>query len=249
MKLDLSCPVELRGYALRRSGNETSATARMFNLTAHRIDVIDAVLKWRCSDTGRSLAMPITVDRLRAVGGSTFSLTFTNDRLPDADDVEILISSVRFDDGTDPWRSGNGLIVPLEPLPSISAEELTALRAAAGEDAVCYPEQQELTWRCVCGRPNPADAECCARCRRNRADALRCTPGYVQNAAQAGASAALAQEDLNRLRTRFHRQRRSLFRRTMVTALALLALTSLFLQQTQTAKAPAASTAMLIENK
>ena len=188
--------------------------------------------------------MPVTADHLRAAGRSVFQLTFTNDRLSGADSLDLLFTAVRFESGADPWRSGSGIVVPLEPLPFIAPEELSALRACAGEDAVCWPAQLAQTWRCLCGRPNPEDTARCVRCQRSRNEVLKYTPGFIRNARQA------AQEELDTMHADFRRHRRSLFRRTMASALALLTLTSLLLLHTQPAPVPASeNTSMLTENK
>ena len=45
---------------------------------------------------------------------------------------------------------------------------LTKLKYAAGETAVGYPTEQDGLWLCVCGRPNPEEADICARCGRQK---------------------------------------------------------------------------------
>ena len=173
MKLDLSCPIELRGYALVCKDGRADATARLYNLSDRRIASFEAVAKWRSELAGRSLACPFTADALRAEKRSFFSMELTTDRLPDADSVELLFTRVRFEDGEE-WRAGNGPYADVGPLPFLRPDELTRLRAQMGGDAVCVPREDGETWRCVCGRVNAGRT--CVRCQRSREEAFSFTP-------------------------------------------------------------------------
>ena len=222
MKLDLSCPIEVRGYSMRRGDGCVDAAVRLYNLSDRRVASFEAVAKWRDSVSDRSLATPFAAERLHAGGESGFKIDLTTDRLPDADALELLFTRVRFEDGSPDWRSGEGPFAVLEPLPAIDAETLALLRAEAGPDAVCFSEQRAQIWRCVCGRLNPNDAGRCARCRRVRTIALNFTP---DNLRAGSAPPTAAEEELAALQADYLRQRRRLFRRTMLAAVAVLALT------------------------
>lgn len=227
MKLDLSCPIELRGYSLTAADGAVEASVRLYNLTNRRIASFEAIAKWRSRTSGRSTAMPFCAERLRAGGENGFRIGLTCDRLPDADQLDVVFTAVTFEDGGDEWRAGEGMIVEIEPLEPISSADLADLRTAAGEDAVCFPIENTDTWRCVCGRTNPHTAEDCARCHRDRRTALGCTPENVRRYSAALRPAHLTADDEAALHAGYLRQRAKLFRRTLAMAFAALALTAL----------------------
>lgn len=182
MKVDLSCPVEVRGYALSGDGDAMRASVRLYNLTRRRVAWLEGAAGW-FSASGKRMATPFRADSLRAPGESAFRIALETSRLPDANRLELRFSRVGFDDG-DEWRAGDGPFADLEPLPAIAPAELDALRDFAGADAVCYPKQTSQIWRCVCGRLNPNDADACARCHRSHFAAIACTPDAVRSRAE-----------------------------------------------------------------
>jgi len=232
MKLDLSCPIELRGYTLTSADGTVEASVRLYNLTNRRIASFEAIAKWKSRTSGRSTAMPFCAERLRAGGENGFRIALSCNRLPDADQLDVVFTTVTFEDGCDGWRAGDGMIVDIGPLEPISSADLAALRAAAGEDAVCFPVENAETWRCVCGRVNPRSAEVCVRCHRAQADALVFTPGQVHSFTEASAQPA-SDADVAALQAGFLRQRARLFRRTLAMAVAALALTALLVLSRQ----------------
>lgn len=182
MKVDLSCPVEVRGYALSGDGDAMRASVRLYNLARRRVAWLEGAAGW-FSASGKRMATPFRADSLRAPGESAFRIALETSRLPDANRLELRFSRVGFDDG-DEWRAGDGPFADLEPLPAIAPAELDALRDFAGADAVCYPKQTSQIWRCVCGRLNPNDADTCARCHRSHFAAIACTPDAVRSRAE-----------------------------------------------------------------
>ena len=218
MKLDLSCPIELRGYALVCKDGRADATARLYNLSDRRIASFEAVAKWRSELAGRSLACPFTADGLRAEKRSFFSMELTTDRLPDADSVELLFTRVRFEDGEE-WRAGNGLYAEIGPLPFLRPDELTRLRAQMGDDAVCLPRDDGETWLCACGRVNAG--ETCVRCRRSRVEVLafRPEPAEPEPADETPAEA----REFEALQTRALRRQSRALRRALALSIAVLA--------------------------
>lgn len=182
MKVDLSCPVEVRGYALSGDGDAMRASVRLYNLARRRVAWLEGAAGW-FSASGKRMATPFRADSLRAPGESAFRIALETSRLPDANRLELRFSRVGFDDG-DEWRAGDGPFADLEPLPAIAPAELDALRDFAGADAVCYPKQTSQIWRCVCGRLNPNDADTCARCHRSHFAAIACTSDAVRSRAE-----------------------------------------------------------------
>lgn len=242
MKLDLSCPIELRGYTLTCTDGTVEASVRLYNLTNRRIASFEAIAKWRSSTSGRSTAMPFNAERLRAGGENGFRITLSCSRLPDADELDVVFTAVRFEDGCDDWRAGEGMIVEINPLEPISSADLSALRTAAGEDAVCFPAESAGTWRCVCGRVNPDESDNCVRCHRSRANALGCTPENVRRYNDALRPAYTESEtEIAALQAGFFRQRARLLRRTLAMAIAALALTAMLVLSHQPAESVNAS--------
>ena len=182
MKVDLSCPVEVRGYALSGDGDAMRASVRLYNLTRRRVAWLEGAAGW-FSASGKRMATPFRADSLRVPGESAFRIALETSRLPDANRLELRFSRVGFDDG-DEWRAGDGPFADLEPLPAIGPAELDALRDFAGADAVCYPKQTSQIWRCVCGRLNPNDVDTCARCHRSHFAAIACTSDAVRSRAE-----------------------------------------------------------------
>ena len=241
MKLDLSCPIELRGYTLTASESAVEASVRLYNLTNRRIASFEAIAKWRSRSSGRSIAMPFCAQRLRAGGENGFRISLSCSRLPDADRLDVVFTAVDFEDGPDGWRAGEGRIVEIEPLEAISPADLAALRAAAGEDAVCFPVENRETWRCVCGRVNPVEDDSCVRCHRARSAALACTPGRVHSGAAETTRTKDDEAVLTGLQADCLRQRARLFRRSLAMAVAALLLTALLVLTRQPADAVNAS--------
>lgn len=226
MKLDLSCPIELRGYTLSYTETEVCAAVRLYNLSSRRIASFEAVAKWHSSASNRSTAAPFCAERLRAGGENGFKITLTTERMPDADSLDILFTRVSYEDGLDEWRCGEGMIVDVAPLPAIPSDALAELRSIAGVDAVCYPRQDSQVWRCVCGRTNLNSADKCARCHRDHFEALGYTPEAVAKRPRPHPSQEepIPQAQLESLHADFVRQRTRLLKRTLAAALALLAL-------------------------
>ena len=228
MKLDLSCPVEMRGYSLSYADNAVNASVRLYNLSARRIASFEAIAKWRSRVSGKSIAAPFCAERLRAGGEKGFRIELNCSRLPDADQLELVFTSIRFDDG-DNWRAGEGMIVDIAPLEVISSSDLSALRTIAGDDAVCFPKLDEHIWRCVCGRTNSNAEKECARCHRERRTAIGYTPENVRflSGAIHPEQPVYEETEPSELHAAYLRQRARLFRRTLTTAIAALALTVL----------------------
>lgn len=244
MKLDLSCPIELRGYTLSYTDSAVQASVRLYNLTNRRIASFEAVAKWRSRSTDRGIAMPLRAERLRAGGENGFRINLSCDHQPDADQLDLVFTFVRFEDGGADWRAGEGAIVDVSPLEPISSANLEALRHIAGSDAVCFPKQDRQTWRCVCGRTNALDDEKCMRCHRDQRSVLELTRESVlaqYEPAAANASAESEEALIADMHARYLRQRSRLLRRTVVMTIAVLALTVLLVLNYQPVEAASAN--------
>ena len=121
MKLDLSCPIEVRGYSLNPDDRGATAIVRLYNLSARRVASFEAVAKWRSSTADHSVATPFLAERLRAGGENGFTIDLTTDRLPGADSLDLLFTRVCFEDGAPDWRGGDGPFAELTPLPAMDS--------------------------------------------------------------------------------------------------------------------------------
>lgn len=244
MKLDLSCPIELRGYSLTYTDSTAQADLRLYNLSSRRVASFEAVAKWHSRLCDRSVAVPFCAEHLRASGENGFHISLTCSRLPDADQLELVFTAVHFEDGCDDWRAGQGMIVDVSPIEAIAPGDLAALRSLAGEDAVCFPRQDCQTWRCVCGRINANADQGCARCHRDHAIAVGHTPENVRFLSEAIRPTQIGFNDDEAV-TDLHRnylcRRSKLFHRTLVMVIAALALTAMLVMKYQPVDAANAS--------
>ena len=174
MKIDLTCPIEMRGYELICDDRGCVRAYITFNnLAPHAIARFDAIVCWANSTTGQISAQPFRADRIDADARANFRFTLSTTAVPDADTLEIHFTRVRYADGEADWIGGQADAVEIDELPAVPGAEMRLLTMAAGEDAVRFPEKHENHWVCVCGRANFRHQTTCSRCLRDRTDVLR----------------------------------------------------------------------------
>lgn len=206
MKVDLSCPLELRGYELiADDAGHTRANITLFNLARRRVSAIEAVAHWRSSRTGASAAVPLVLDHLRAAPRDYFRFSLPANAAGPVDELELNFTCVRFEDGQREWRAGSGPVVDIAEVQPLAGREQNALLAAAGEDAVCFAETDGGFWRCVCGRVSPPEARRCLRCGRRREELF---PALTRAAVLADAPQVLGLAELDDLPLDERRARR-----------------------------------------
>lgn len=229
MKQDLSCPIELQGCTLSYREGAALASVCLYNLTPRRVASFEAVVKWRSSASGRSVAAPFCAESLRAGGNSRFTVALSTQRVPDADHLDVLFTAVQFEDGGDSWRAGSGPVVEIAPMEPALGENQVMLQAVAGPDAVCYPRQDSQAWRCVCGRVNLNSADACDRCHRGHFAAIGFTPENVRfhYETRRERTPEGGDEEIRQLQTNFLRQHTKRLRRAVAMAVAALALAAL----------------------
>lgn len=196
MIIDLSCPLELRGYELLKDDKGTTrAYISLFNLSHETVVAYSATMNWYNALTRESVTEMITVDEMRVAPRSAFKLVHSTQNFSDADHVEMYFSSVVFLDG-ETWTPHDGDIIDIGEQPVLSGEALDRLKSVAGEDCVQYPQVQMNYWRCVCGRINLLDSEACVRCERDRGDVLtRLNKKELRKAAHAKRKRAVYDDD------------------------------------------------------
>ena len=164
--IDLSCPAELFRTTMPTE-EIPAATLTLFNLSDRVIVSVEVLLRLLDEDGGETERLAYRGRALNGRPHSTFLLTAPCAPSDELHSIDVVIEKVWFADN-EVWRRepGKSIAYISNALPVSPA--LTKLKYAAGETAVGYPVEQEGLWLCVCGRPNPDDAEFCARCGRQK---------------------------------------------------------------------------------
>ena len=166
MLIDLTCPAEVVQSSMPTEQNPAVRLA-LHNLS-DRVIVACRVSVSLVNDRGVALERA-TADgqALNARPHAAFLLNAPCLPHPGAVRAEAVIEKVRFGDQTG-WTRDPAACVEYTPNDLPVSPALTHLQFVAGETAVGFPSLQEGLWVCVCGRPNPENAEICARCRRQK---------------------------------------------------------------------------------
>lgn len=171
MKIDLTCPIELRNYEIICDDRGyVRAYITFNNLAPHPIERFEAIACWGNSRTGQSSAQPFWAELLEADARREFRFSLSTAAVPEADVLEIHFQRVRYANDAAEWIGGQAELVDVSELPRESGRALRALSEAAGDDAVRFPEMRSSHWICVCGRCNDLQDAVCSRCLRERSD-------------------------------------------------------------------------------
>ena len=172
MIIDLSCPIELRGYELLSDDHgNTRAYIKLRNLSEKSVISYTATVSWHNGDTQERVNENIEVDAFEIAPKSAFKLVHSTKNQGFFDHVEMYFASVGFSDG-EKWTPKDGALIDVGEQKILKGAELDRLREAAGNDAVQYPQVQKDYWRCVCGRINLLTDDVCIRCERERREVL-----------------------------------------------------------------------------
>ncbi len=173
MIIDLSCPVEMRGYELLYDDHgRARAYIDLSNVSDHTLSAYRATARWSVDGTQQAQNDYVSVDALEIPPGGNFRLMLSAAAPLNADRLEMYFSDCEFADAP-PWHTNDGDLVDVGETRSLQGRELEHLRQRAGDDAIIYPETQDRFWRCVCGRINPLSESECARCKRGRDAVLK----------------------------------------------------------------------------
>ena len=173
MIIDLSCPVEMRGYELLHDDlGRARAYIDLSNVSDHTLSAYRATARWSKDGTDQAQNDYVSVDSLEIAPGDNFRLMLSASAPLFADRLDMYFSDCEFTDA-EPWRAEKGDLVDVGETHALQGRELKRLKKRAGDDAIIYPETQDRFWRCVCGRINPLDEAECARCRRSRETVLK----------------------------------------------------------------------------
>ena len=168
MKIDLTCPVEM-WHCKMPTAEYPALTMQVYNLSDKNATSLQVCVL--CYDeTGEQYARHVErVQGLDAPARHAFETAVAVEEGVTAQDLEVLIEKVWFEDGT-VWRRGAVPPAEFTPSPQLSGAQLSVLQELAGRDAACFPSDQGDVWVCVCGRANAAKEEECRRCRRRKHD-------------------------------------------------------------------------------
>ena len=166
MKIDLSCPVEVRNHACPTRERNT-CVVQLFNLTPKNI--VSAELNV-CLLDKEGHPLQRTIHRCYSLHGyplSLFEASVGMEYNADAVCAEIVAEKVWFDDNG-VWRKDRDPFTEYVPNTLGPCLDLDMLQYIAGPGAVGYPEEQDRVWLCVCGRPNALTSPYCVRCRQSK---------------------------------------------------------------------------------
>ena len=166
MRIDLTSPVEL-WHCRMPSPDDPALTMQIYNLSDKDVRSIQVCV--HCFDAqGERFARH--VERILGLDGPArhvFEAGLELEEAALAQDIEVLIEKVWFDDNT-VWRRGLAEPMEFRPSPLLQGPQLQVMQELAGRDAASYPSDQGAVWVCVCGRPNSAHEDVCRRCRRDK---------------------------------------------------------------------------------
>ncbi len=166
MRIDLTSPVEL-WHCRIPTPDDPVLTMQIYNMSDKDVRSIQVCV--HCYDAeGDQYARH--VERLQGIDGPgrhVFEASLEVEEAEYAQDLEVIIEKVWFDDNTI-WRKGLAEPLEFKPSPLLSGPQLQVMQELAGPDAASYPSDQGAVWVCVCGRPNSAHEDTCRRCRRDK---------------------------------------------------------------------------------
>lgn len=176
MKMDIACPVELLSFEQASFGDtRKQAYLNFLNESPHVVTAISGRLSLLGAEGNTIEERRISFGQFAAPAGRRFICHLALDGYPAFVSVSMIVEDVLFD-GEEPWALHPTRLVDYTPPVVPDGPERVALVAAAGEDAVCFPEKDGSTWLCVCGRYNRWRWPVCRRCRRERDATLAITP-------------------------------------------------------------------------
>ena len=192
MRIDLTCPAEIFRTALPTE-EVPAAALTLFNLSGRIIASVEVCLRMLDAKDRETDRLAYRARSLNGRPHSTFLMTVPCSPDKSLRSIEATIEKVWFSDN-EVWRRDPVNETEYTPNALPVSPALTRLRYAAGETAVGWPSRQEGLWVCICGRPNPAEADACARCSRLRDEVFA---AFSPEAVEAGINLRERQLDLN----------------------------------------------------
>ena len=168
MRIDLTCPVEL-WHCRMPTADYPVLNMEIFNLSEKDVNSLQLCVLCYNAEGERFARHVERVQGLEGLSHHAFEASLAVEEAVEAQDLEVLIEKVWFEDGT-VWRRGMATSTEYQPSPTLSGPQLMVMQELAGRDASCYPSDQGSVWVCVCGRPNAARDDECRRCHRDKHD-------------------------------------------------------------------------------
>lgn len=173
MRIDLSCPVENRGSIVKTNSEtgEQYLLLKLLNISEKTITSVNFNVK-AYDENGTELAViPVEFTELEAEPKTLFAenKAISLVDVPDAKNFVIDVTSATFLD-EEPYAPSDENTVDVDTKEA-SVDDVIAIREYA-PGAICFAEENEDHWKCVCGRPNFLDSENCVRCGREKAETL-----------------------------------------------------------------------------
>ncbi len=166
MLIDLTCPAEVFQVTPPREDRDLAAIS-LYNLSDRVIVAAEVTLRLQ---NGRGVDLEkVTFERsgLNGRPHTVFRVDIPCKAHPGTEKNATSIEKIRFSDGEE-WIREESRETEYTPNDLPVCKALADLKFVAGETAKGFPEEQDGLWLCVCGRPNPEEAETCARCRQRK---------------------------------------------------------------------------------
>ncbi len=169
MLIDLSCPVENRGFSVQKNGEtgKTYVLLKLLNISEKTITALNFNLKACDKDGVEILSVPVELTELSAPPKSFFAedKPFYLDGVKNAESISIDVTYAAFE-GEEPYTVSDENIIDYDSKEA-SIDDAMMLRKLV-PDAVCFASEKTDHWKCACGRPNFLDSENCVRCGRSK---------------------------------------------------------------------------------
>ncbi len=166
MKIDLSCPAELRQYELPKE-DYPACDLKLYNLGEKTINSVEVTVIFLNKEKEELERLVYRAHDLDGRPATVFAVAVPKENAGEAVALEVMIDKIWFDDAS-VWRRGKYALSEYTPNNLPNSRSLEMLRFVAGNTAVGFPQKQDGLWICVCGRPNGADERTCVRCHRER---------------------------------------------------------------------------------
>ena len=165
MWIDLTCPLDLRGTAIRQD----SCEILLCNLGSGIVTDVELTISSADAAGEEIERHSRTFRNIDGRTGVIFALQSPLDEPERAAALTVVVDRLWYSDSRT-WRRVPGSLTEYEPNDLPWSPELSRLQLqeGAGRDAVGYPALRDNCWLCICGRPNDLAAMQCARCGRDR---------------------------------------------------------------------------------
>lgn len=173
MKLDPTCPVEIREWEILR---DDRAHARAYlsavSCTQSAPVHLEGSVRWIDAQTGNYIENTFSMQPSGIGPNEPFRIPVSASFAPMNVRLMVYFTRAVFADGSE-WTGSAETLRHYPNPPVLPGHLANRLASAAGRDAVCCAQEMENgDWLCVCGRWNDRAEERCMRCGREKAETL-----------------------------------------------------------------------------